>query len=89
MIQSPTFPVCSKTNKHEHRNNICLRCLESFYTKESFAKHQRIFTRKDFRSAVHVLPAAENEQANIKFKQVRNTYRAPCVIYADFGLSIL
>ena len=32
---------------------------------------------------MHVLPAAENEQAHIKFKQVRNTYRALFVIYAD------
>ena len=35
-------------------------------------------------SVVHVLPAAESEQAHIKFKQVRNTYRALFVIYADF-----
>ena len=47
-------------------------------------KHQRICTREDFMSVVHVLPAAESEQAHIKFKQVRNTYLAPFVIYADF-----
>ena len=35
-------------------------------------------------SVVHVLSAAESEQAHIKFNQVRNTYRAPFVIYADF-----
>ena len=71
-------------NKHEHRKNICIRCLGSFYTEESRAKHQRICTRENFMSVVHVLPAAESEQAHSKFKQVRNTYRAPFVIYADF-----
>ena len=71
-------------SKHEQRKNICLRCLGSFYTERSLFKHQRICTREDFMSVVHVLPAAESEQAHIKFKQVRNTYRAPFVIYADF-----
>ena len=32
-------------------------------------------------SVVHVIPAAQTKQAHIKFKQVRNTYRAPFVIY--------
>ena len=31
-----------------------------------------------------MLLAAESKQAHIKFKQVRNTYRAPLVINADF-----
>ena len=31
-----------------------------------------------------MLPAAETEQTHINFKQIRNTYRAPLVIYADF-----
>ena len=35
-------------------------------------------------SVVHVLPAPDSEQAQIKFRQVRNTYRALFVIYADF-----
>ena len=35
-------------------------------------------------SVVHVLPAAESLQAHIKFKQVRNIYRASFVIYSDF-----
>ena len=71
-------------NKHEHRNNICLRFLGMFNTEDSLFKHQRFCTCNDFMSVVHVLPAAENEQAHIIFKQVRNTYRAPFVIYADF-----
>ena len=68
----------------EHRNNICLRFLESFYTEESLFKHQRLCSREDFMSVVQVLHAAETEQAHIKFKQVRNTYRAAFVIYAYF-----
>ena len=71
-------------SKHKERKTICIRCLGSFYTEESHAKHQRICTRENFMSVVHLLPAAETEQAHIKFKQVRNTYRAPFVIYADF-----
>ena len=35
-------------------------------------------------SIVHVLPAPDSKQAHIKFKQVRNTYRTPFVIYANF-----
>ena len=60
-------------SKHNERKNICIRCLESFYNEESLFKHQRLCTRKDYMSVVHVLPAAESEQADIKFKQVRNT----------------
>ena len=50
------------------------------------AKHQRICTRDDFMSILHLLPAAKSQQAYINLKQVRNTYRAPFVIYADFEL---
>ena len=71
-------------SKHKQHKNICLRCLGSFYTEDSLFNHQRFCTREDFMSVVHVLPAAETEQAHIKFKQVCNTYRAPFVIYADF-----
>ena len=70
--------------KHKERKNICIRCLGSFYTEESLFKQQRFCTREDFMSVVHVLPAAETEQSHIKFKQVRNTYRVPFVIYTDF-----
>ena len=35
-------------------------------------------------SVMHVLPAAETELAHIKIKQIRNTYRAPFVIYGNF-----
>ena len=71
-------------SKHNERKNICIRCLGSFYTNEFLAKHQRICTREDFMSVVHVITAAESEQAHITFKQVRNTYHAPIIIYADF-----
>ena len=50
----------------------------------SLAKHKRICTREDLMSVVYVLIAPESKQAKIKFKQVRNTHRAPFVIYADF-----
>ena len=70
--------------KHDNRVNMCLRCLGRFYTPESLEKHQRLCTREDFMSVVHVLPAPDTEQAHIKFRQFRNTFRAPFVIYADF-----
>ena len=35
-------------------------------------------------SVMHVLPAPNTEQAHIKFRQFRNTYEAPFVVYADF-----
>ena len=69
---------------HQNRVNMCLRCLGRFYTPESLEKHQRLCTREDFMSVVHVLPAPDTEQAHIKFRQFRNTFRAPFVIYADF-----
>ena len=72
-------------NKHEHCNNICIRCLGSFYTEEYLWKHQRLCTREDFMSVVHVLPAPETEQSHIKFNHtIRNTYRSSFVIFADF-----
>ena len=71
-------------SKHKHRKSICRRCFGSFYTKESLAKHERLCTREDFMSVLHVLPAPNTEQAHIKFRQFRNTYEAPFVVYADF-----
>ena len=53
-------------------------------TEETLAKHQRLCTREDFMSVVHVLPAPDTEQAHIKFRHFRNTFQAPFVIYADF-----
>ena len=70
--------------KNTHRTNMCLRCLGHFQTAATLAKHQRLCTREDFMSVVHVLPAPDTEQAHIKFRQFRNTYPAPFVIYADF-----
>ena len=67
--------------KYEHRKNICRRCFESFYNKELLAKHERLCTREDFMSVLHMLPAANTEQAHIKFRQFRNTYEAPFVVY--------
>ena len=33
---------------------------------------------------LHVLPAQNTEQAHIKFRQFRNTYEDPFVVFADF-----
>ena len=70
--------------KYDHRKNICHRCFESFYNEESLAKHERLCTNEDFMSVLHVHPAPKTEQAHIKFRQFRNTYIAPFVVYADF-----
>ena len=69
---------------HKEPTNMCLRCFGHFKTPETLGKHQRLCTREDFMSVVHVLPAPDTEQAHIKFRQFRNTYPAPFVIYADF-----
>ena len=35
-------------------------------------------------SVLHVLPKANSKESNIKFREFRNTSKAPFVIYADF-----
>ena len=74
----------SGITKHLKQINLCLRCLQHFRTNASFAKHKLHCKREDFMSVVHVLPDPESEQAQIKFNQVKNTFSAPFVIYADF-----
>ena len=44
----------------------------------------RLFTRENFMSMLHVLPAPNTEQAHIKFRQFRYTYAAPFVVFSDF-----
>ena len=56
-------------SKHKKRKNICIRCLGSLYTEESLFNYQRLCTREDFMSVVHVLPVAGSEQAHIKFNK--------------------
>ena len=71
-------------SKHKEHKNICRRCFGSLYTDESIAKHERLCTREDCISVLHVLAAPIIEQAHIKFRQFCNTYEASFVVYADF-----
>ena len=84
MLQSPTFPVYFKTYTSMSIVIIYAFGVSEVCTQKSLDKHQSICTREDFMSVVHLLPAAESEQAHIKFEQDPNTYHAPFVIYADF-----
>ena len=59
--------------------------LEAFTPKSPLPNKPRC-TREDFMSVLHVLPAPNTEQTNIKFRQFGNTYEAPFVVYADFEL---
>ena len=70
--------------KHDHQQQICLRCLGHFHSEESFARHTELCTRDDFMSVLHVLPAPGSKQAQLKFYNYKFCTMAPFVIYADF-----
>ena len=70
--------------KGKRENQICLRCLGHFWTKESFARHKKLCTRNDFMSVLHVLPTPGSKQAQLKFYKYKLCTMAPFVIYADF-----
>jgi hypothetical protein len=70
--------------KHDHQQFICIRCLGHFSTQSTFERHQRLCTREDFMSVVHMLPSPGSGFDEIKFRDFRNSSRAPFVIYADF-----
>ena len=70
--------------KHKEQQNICLRCLGHFKTKESYACHKELCTCDDFMSVLHVLFAPGSKQAQLKFYNYRFCTMAPFVIYADF-----
>ena len=73
----------SDISKHHSRKNFCLRCLGHFTTPAILERHQMLCSRDDFMSVVHVLPRPNSEESHIKFREFRNTSRAPFVIYAD------
>ena len=70
--------------KHKEQQNICLRCLGHFMTKESFARHKELCTRDDFMSVLHVLPTPGSKQTQLKFFNYKFCTMPPFVIYADF-----
>jgi len=80
-IISRLFGDLSKT---EHQQLICIRCLGHFKLQTAFERHQQLCTREDFMSVVHVLPAPGSGFDEIKFRDFRNSTRAPFVVYADF-----
>ena len=69
---------------HKEQQNICLRCLGHFKTKESYARHKELCTCDDFMSVLHVLSAPGSKQAQLKFYNYKYCTMAPIVIYADF-----
>ena len=74
----------SDITKHNHQTHFCLRCLGHFSSEEVLARHNKLCTRDDFMSVLHVLPVPGSKQAQIKFNKYKFCTKAPFVIYADF-----
>ena len=70
--------------KHKEQQNICLRFLGHFKSKESFSRHKELCTRDDVISVLHVLLTPGSKQSQIKFNNYKFCIIAPFVIYADF-----
>ena len=70
--------------KHEHEQQICLRCLGHIRTEDIYDRHKQLCTWDDFVSVLHVLSTRGSKQAEIKFKQYKYCTKAPFVIYADY-----
>ena len=74
----------SDISKHDHHKNFCFRCLGYFSSPELLARNQKLCSREDFMSVVHVLPKPNSEKSHIKFREFSNTSKAPFVICANF-----
>ena len=70
--------------KHGNQKHFCLRCLGHYTTEEVFARHKELCTRDDFMSVLHVLPAPNSIEAQLKFYNYKFCTMAPFVISADF-----
>ena len=68
---------------HEHRLNLCLRCLGNFYSADKLARHKELCTREDYLSVVHVLPTEGSKNSRIEFNAFSQMTNSPFVIYAD------
>ena len=70
--------------KHKQQLQFCLRCLCHFSSEEVLARNQKLCTRNDFMSMLHVRPVPGSNHAQIKFNQYKYCTKALFVIYADF-----
>ena len=74
----------SDITKHTHQKQFYLRCLGHFSSEQVFARHQKLCTRDDFMSVLHLLPSPRSKQVQLKFYNYKYCTMAPFVIYADF-----
>ena len=76
--------LCKDITIHKQQLQFCLRCLGDFSSEKVLARHQKLCTRDDFVSVLHVLPVPGSNHAQIKFNQYKYCTKALFVIYADF-----
>lgn len=77
--------VSSQLSKRNHKNHICLRCLNHFRSPNDLGKHLELCQNHDYQR--HVYPNQENKY--IFFKQYQKLHEIPFVVYADFESFIL
>ena len=81
---SSVSKLFSDITKHREPKHFCLRCLQQFSSKDVLMRHQKLCSREDFMSVLHVLPSTDSLDCELRFSAFRNSASEPFVIYADF-----
>ena len=71
---------------HNERTFFCKRCLGHFPQDATLERHQKLCTRADYISTLHILPEPDS---TIKFTNWKYMTLAPFVIYADLESILL
>ena len=70
----------SDLTKNHNKMYYCKRCFGRYTTEEHLQRHQRLCTREDYISTLHIMPDAGTK---IIFNNWKYSTWAPFVIYAD------
>ena len=75
--------MCDVT-KHNEKTYYCMKCLSHFYSEESLKKHNIDYPKCSVNNKVAKLTLPKKEEAFIEFKNFKNKFPCPFVIYCDF-----
>ena len=78
-IKNMSNLLSSKINKHQHKRELCLRCLSSFKSRTSLIKHIELCSNHE-----EVKINMPQEKDNISFKNFCRKMRIPFTVYGDF-----
>ena len=74
----------SDITHNANKKYFCMKCLLHFYSEESLIKHNKDYPNCSSNNNVAKLILPKKEQAFIEFKNYKNKFACPFVIYADF-----